>query len=534
MPKLSFEGTVRMTPYKRFYENVGSSFVFAPNVAYEVVGSVSKADTLWDSYQSAAATTRPTQLTCNADVTQWQLDNWGWPTNMMSCRFFRLHGGWLQLPRNNTSLGVRSPFVTRVDDFRLRGQGYITKLPNYDATRTYFRDFEITKFTRETGHDTLYVNGANVNNKIDHARYGHYVIPDLTNSLVGAAGDVADASGVHPIVPWMVLGENANGGNGGSPVDGDMNWVMDLRFAAVTNGVVARSAHATNLATANDAANVVVGSATLTASKTVNSFVAENLSVGANTLTISSGAFAMARGLSDSRIGDSANVNSGSIVLGDETHPAYLFTSGVKALNQEQHVIWTKLVAPAGLTKALYGQLFVYGDQSGIANGLQVNGGNLWLGYPALGTYGNGTWDYGSYGNAPNTYPVGCTMTNVMSFTVHGGGVLGLARDCTRLYDALGVLTETRHPVIGRNAIVTLEDAGEAPARVALGTNYEATSPGAFACRNLIVNGVMRQRGTWGSSASSAQFVDDVHFAGPGVLTVRKDNSASPMVISVR
>src|SRR5574344_2092740 len=217
MPKLSFEGTVRMTPYKRFYENVGSSFVFAPNVAYEMVGSVSKADTLWDSYQSAAATNRSTQLTATANMKQEYLDLWGEPENFLSCRYFRLYGAWLQIPRNDANLGVRAPFVTRFDDFRLRGQGYITKLPNYDSTRTYYRDLESTKFTRETGHDTLYVNGANVNNKIDHARYGHYVIPDLTNSLVGAAGDVADASGVHPIVPWMVLGENDKAGNGVSP-----------------------------------------------------------------------------------------------------------------------------------------------------------------------------------------------------------------------------------------------------------------------------------------------------------------------------
>lgn len=535
MPTLSFEGTIRMTPHKRFYETIGSAFVLAPNVAYELVGSVSKADTLWDSYQTSASTNRSTQFTATADVKQTYLDLWGEPENFLSCRYFRLYGAWLQIPRNDANLGVRDPFVTRFDDFRLRGQGYITKLANYDSTRTYYRDLEITKFTRETGHDTLYVNGANVNNRIDHNRYGHYIIPDLADSLVGAAGDVADASGVHPIVPWMVLGENDNGGNGASPVDGDMNWVMQLRFAAVTNnGMVARSAHAGSIASAAAAANVVVWNETLSASKTINSLVAENLAVGTNTLTISSGAFAMARGLSDSRIGDSANVNSGTIVLGDETHPAYLFAAGVKALNGGQQVIWTKLVAPGGLTKALYGQVFIYGDQTGIMNDLHVNGGNFWLGYPAIGAYGNGAWDYGSYGNAPNTYPVGCTMTSVTNFTVHGGGVLGLARDRTRLFGENNVLAETLHPVISRQAIVTLEDAGEAPARVALGTNYEATAPGEFVCRNLFVNGEMRERGTWGASDSGADFVDDVHFAGPGVLTVRYDNNAPATVILVR
>ena len=41
-------------------------------------------------------------------------------------------------------------------------------------------------------------------------------------------------------------------------------------------------------------------------------------------------------------------------------------------------------------------------------------------------------------------------------------------------------------------------------------------------------------RGTYGSSASAAEFVDDAHFTGTGVLVVTRDNFATPSVITIR
>ena len=41
-------------------------------------------------------------------------------------------------------------------------------------------------------------------------------------------------------------------------------------------------------------------------------------------------------------------------------------------------------------------------------------------------------------------------------------------------------------------------------------------------------------RGTYGSSASTAEFVDDAHFTGTGVLVVTRDNFATPSVITIR
>jgi hypothetical protein len=36
----------------------------------------------------------------------------------------------------------------------------------------------------------------------------------------------------------------------------------------------------------------------------------------------------------------------------------------------------------------------------------------------------------------------------------------------------------------------------------------------------MSVDGELLYRGTWGSSESNARFKDDVHFKGPGVLTL--------------
>lgn len=46
--------------------------------------------------------------------------------------------------------------------------------------------------------------------------------------------------------------------------------------------------------------------------------------------------------------------------------------------------------------------------------------------------------------------------------------------------------------------------------------------------------GVTLARGTWGSSASGAEHVDDAHFAGAGVLRVARDELVRPLVILMR
>jgi hypothetical protein len=437
-------------------------------------------------------------------------------------------------------LGVQESYGLRFDDFRLRGQGYITKLQNYDSTRSYFKNIEIAKFTRETDRDSLFVNGANVNNKIDFNRYGVYVFPALEDYLVGTPDSESEDSGVFQIVPWMVLGENDNGGNGTDVATTD-SWVWQLRFATVTNGIVARC---TNLSkdvnSAVAAANVVSGKFTLSKDVTVNSLVMENSGhsyLKGHTLTISSGALALTKGGDDCRldVGSKDSV-AGTIVLGDKTHPGYLHATNQKPAKEGQHMMWSKLVAPGGLVKCLAGRLFIFGDQTGIADDLYVNGGTLWLGSPSWGIWGQSDiYDWNTFGKNHNSIEVGCTMTSVTNFTVRGGAVLGLAREGSRLWNEdRTAMSEEVYPVISSVSNITLEDAGCAPARLALGTTYDASAAGSFTCGKVYINGKSIPRGTWGTSESGAENIDDVHFYGPGVLNVLRDDLRSATIVIIK
>ena len=96
---------------------------------------------------------------------------------------------------------------------------------------------------------------------------------------------------------------------------------------------------------------------------------------------------------------------------------------------------------------------------------------------------------------------------------------------------------EVDEPVLangaGKQHTITLERSGNAVGGVYVaegvtGTVYEAfheTEDGKT---------VTFARGTWGSSESAAEHVDDEHFAGPGVLKVLHDQLANPLIIIVR
>jgi len=47
----------------------------------------------------------------------------------------------------------------------------------------------------------------------------------------------------------------------------------------------------------------------------------------------------------------------------------------------------------------------------------------------------------------------------------------------------------------------------------------------------LQINGVEMPRGTYGATGSGARFIDDVHFAGTGILTVRAQNISGTVLM---
>ena len=79
-----------------------------------------------------------------------------------------------------------------------------------------------------------------------------------------------------------------------------------------------------------------------------------------------------------------------------------------------------------------------------------------------------------------------------------------------------------------KNLNVSLEDVGGYPAKV-------QGVPGATTIVNkLYIDGVTISRGTWGATGSGAQFIDDEHFVGTGVVSVRRDDILTPSVFMFR
>ncbi len=227
--------------------------------------------------------------------------------------------------------------------------------------------------------------------------------------------------------------------------------------------------------------------------------------------------------------------NGKIVLLGD---PAYLHvnsglyyaSSGSDGGGRDYNMCWVPLVAEKDLVKGGAGSIGLAGDQRGIRGTLAVNGGELWLGYPA---YKKNGYLY-TYGNPERGWPMhGCATD--CDFVVRGGAVLALASAGYQGVNSDG--NDVDAPVLAYGAeskhTITLERSGNAVGGVYVaegvtGTVYEAfyeTEDGKT---------VTFARGTWGSSESTADHVDDLYFSGPGVLKVLHDQLANPLIIIVR
>ena len=257
-------------------------------------------------------------------------------------------------------------------------------------------------------------------------------------------------------------------------------------------------------------------------------------SKGGHKLTVSSGAMAITR--NNKWLGQPVDMTrNGKIVLAGA--PAYLHApaTGLSAqisgeTDNDYNMCWVPLVAANDLVKGGAGSIGLAGDQRGIQGVLAVNGGQLWLGYPA---YKKNGYLY-NYGNPTRGWPMhGCATD--CDFRVRGGAVLALASAGYQGVDSDG--NEVDEPVLANGAdkqhTITLERSGNAVGGIYIaegvtGTVYEAfyeTEDG---------ESVTFARGTWGSSESAADHVDDLHFSGPGVLKVLHDQLANPLTIIVR
>ena len=87
----------------------------------------------------------------------------------------------------------------------------------------------------------------------------------------------------------------------------------------------------------------------------------------------------------------------------------------------------------------------------------------------------------------------------------------------------------TRQPVSAKETVIALVDQPQIGqyGRIDLAS-------GETKCRKLVVDGKAVRRGTWGATGSGAEFIDDNHFTGSGVLRVRRDDNPPGFAITVR
>ena len=228
---------------------------------------------------------------------------------------------------------------------------------------------------------------------------------------------------------------------------------------------------------------------------TLNSLAINNRYNGArtmgagNTLVLTSGGLILNEnqtGIGDRGKGD----NNGNLVFGAT---AYVWAMANDANNPNR--IWAKMTAPYGFVSAMAGgHLEIAGDQTGIDGSIDVNGGTLFLG--------------AANGSEGVTIDVPIRILPNATVKVMRTGTL---RDIEITFD----------DVAAQHGKLVLPD-GETEA-----------------CAKAYILDEMGERisvvrGTYGSSESSAEFIDDEHFSGTGVLRVRLDDLRQPTILIFR
>ena len=307
--------------------------------------------------------------------------------------------------------------------------------------------------------------------------------------LVGA-GEDGDclSSDVYPVIPWIVA----------STTTDDSNWRNTMFASFDEDGCLTRPVwNNTKLdEVASPFSNAYVWDKTIEISSNVvvNSLFMNNSGKGKwlgedRKLTITSGGLVMHN--NGTAIGQPGRTDNGLLVLGDADHPAYIFAKASDASQPNQ--IWAAVTAPGGFVASYSGALVLGGDQTGIAGEIVVNAGVLTLGTAALA----------------------CELSEGHDVVVRAGAKLVVAHE-----DGLA------------GQIVRLDGAGGAPGTLELSADT--------ACAKLYLRDwpaspewTALPRGTYGSSASTAEYKDDARFSGTGMITILADETSGPDIANL-
>ncbi len=336
---------------------------------------------------------------------------------------------------------------------------------------------------------------------VDHSRVSTASTATTTNHvtilhgvsahLVGAAGN-PEESDVYPIVPWMV-----------APITAwDDSWDRYPFFACFDeNDRLIRPAY-NNTAldgAASEKSNAYVSDKTIQIDHdvTLNSLFLLNqdknkwLGEG-RTLTLTSGGLVLRN--SSSAIGLPGRTDNGSLVLGDATHPGYVFAKSGSASSPNQ--IWADVTAPGGFVAAYTGNLVLGGDQTGIGDEIAVNAGSLQL------------------GTADNS----CQLAKDLPIRIYANATLKLPNDSSTTGNILKF-----DGAAGWFGKVEVPEGVAAKCKKAYWRDYPETA-----------EWQVLKRGIYGSSESGAPNVRDDLFSGAGTLQILRDDSTMPFFIRVR
>ena len=312
-----------------------------------------------------------------------------------------------------------------------------------------------------------------------------FTVKDWTTHAIGGLGygeaGAEGASQDFAIVPWIVSSGNSTYGYLMFPAaDSNGRLVKPVRTNTYIDEAGSEDANATCWIENNTAyGSLTHGTAT---DIVVNSLYLDNSSKGDQwlgadrTLTIKSGGLILHHS-TGSAIGLPGRTDNGKLVLGDATHPAYVWN---KSWGSGTNRIWAAVTAPGGFVSTYTGNLELGGNQTGIDDEIVVAAGSLAL------------------GNAE----YGIRLKAGLPVRVCAGAKLVLQK---------------------RNAIaksqIKIDGAGDAFGTVVLAADQ--------ICASLAVRDVSEStawttlpEGTYGSSESGAEFVRDDLFTGTGILHV--------------
>jgi hypothetical protein len=466
-----FSGTIRDTGFGHGWYDRSANIQFkAPNIANATL-------------EVSGFVTKDFTATTSAGYCAWGINHGygdsGPVANRVPEKRIAMSGGIVDFrPEKNTSWGPGSVQTNMTEVLEVgKGLSLVALLANDGDDRFPTNTFTAWSLAT-TNKGTLVISESRTRNNSTTTK-GILTLGGFAQHAIGGTGDLTTET--YPIIPWIV----AMHGN-----------QYTIRFAAVNGLNQMHRPVYVNVApdaVTDPLRNVYADSQSiaLSADRTVNSLWLQNRNqskrIGAGrSLTISSGGLILHG--DGTKIGEqSGAAENGSLVFGNT---AYVYAMSTSATDPAQ--IWSPVTAPKGFVCGYFGNLLLAGDQTGIDDEIVVNNGTLMLG----------------------------SLDGTVKAQIDAD-VRIVSRNAKVKVNALGSL----------NAVdVRFDDAYQFSGKI------EVPAGQTEKCRMLFIGGGedSMPRGTYGSSASAAEFVDDRHFAGTGVLVVSRDTLCPPTVIIVR